>query len=255
MDIPKVSVVIFLTDFYHLVNLTINSILKQTHNIYEIIIITNTESKKDLVMLKPYYAKIYKMETCFEKNRAFLMNKAISIARGEYIHFLTSGDVYLSKFMMKYLDDIIIKNKTADLLSLAFLRRDDLEPPEAMCFSFEYFKRGKIPMHMQSMWFNTSTIKALNNFNEKYLVKSDFDMVCKIFLKKDKKVIFSNRVLCDFEIKKRTSKIFLLKAYENLKIIYNNFGLKKTIYWWMIHDHFRMIRLFTRSLKSYFWGP
>jgi hypothetical protein len=150
--------------------------------------------------------------------------------------------------------NILKDNQMLDLVSYSFLN-NDLDLPEVQSFSFDYFKKGKIPMHMQAMFFNVDSIKKQNYFNEKYSIKADFDMVCKIFLKKDKKVFFSNNVLCDFDIKQRSSKYFLIKKYETQKIIYNNFGLKKSIYFWMIHNHFKMIKLFIKSLKRFFWGP
>jgi len=110
-------------------------------------------------------------------------------------------------------------------------------------------------MNIQSCWFSCVKVKELGDFDLKYKIQPGFDMICKIFLKKDKKVIFSNRVLTDYQFKKKPSKLGLLKAFENLKIIYSNFGLIKTFVWWVIHDHFRMIKLFVISVKRAFWNP
>jgi hypothetical protein len=254
MNEKKIAIVIFLNEFYHLVNKTLDSILKQTENIYEIIVLTNTKSKKDLIWLKPYQDKISKIEYINEDNRAVLMNKALFLANSYYIHFLYPGDSYLSKYAFRDFLEILKNNQSPDIISYSFLSRD-IDFPEVQSFSFDYFKRGKIPMHMQSMFFKVDTIKKQNNFDEKYSIKAGFDMVCKIFLKKNKKVFFSKNVLCEFDTMPKSSKYFLLKKYEIQKIIYNNFGLKKSIYFWIIHDHFKMLKLFFKSLKNYFWGP
>lgn len=254
MDEKKIAIVILLNEFYHLVNKTLDSILKQSEKTYEIIVLTNAKSKKDLIWLKPYQNKISKIEYINEENRSILMNRAVSLANTKFIHFLNPGDSYLSKYAMRDFLNILKNNQTLDLISYSFLSRD-LDFSEVQSFSFDYFKKGKIPMHIQSMFFNIDTIKKQNNFDEKYNIKAAFDMVCKIFLKKDKKVYFSNNVLCDFDIMHRSSKYFLIKKYETQKIIYNNFGIKKSIYFWIIHDHFKMLKLFLKSLKNYFWGP
>jgi hypothetical protein len=254
MEEKKIAIVILLNEFYHLVNQTLDSILKQSEKIFEIIVLTNAKSKKDLIWLKPYQDKISKIDYINEDNRAILMNKALSLTNAEFIHFLNPGDIYLSKYTMRDFLNILKDNQMLDLVSYSFLN-NDLDLPEVQSFSFDYFKKGKIPMHMQSMFFNVDSIKKQNYFNEKYNIKADFDMVCRIFLKKDKSVFFSNNVLCDFDIKQRSPKYLLIKKYQTLKIIYNNFGIKKSIYFWMIHDHFKMFKLLMKSLKKYFWGP
>ncbi|NGX63702.1 MAG: hypothetical protein KR126chlam6_01115 [Candidatus Anoxychlamydiales bacterium] len=255
LDKPLVSIVVMLRDFFHLANLTLKSITDQTESSYEIIVISASRAKRDLVMIKPFMDKIKKLEFVQEEDLPILMNKAIELSQGKYIHYLFSGDTYVSKYVMNYLKDLIEEKKYPEFISCAFLRRDEYSNPEAINFSFDYFKRGKIPMNIQSCWFLIDTIKTLKYFDTKYKIKPGFDMICKIFLKKDKKVIFSNRVLTDYQFKKIPSKLVLLRTYENLKIIYNNFGLVKTISWWAIHDHFRMLKLFMLTLKRAFWNP
>ncbi|NGX44508.1 MAG: hypothetical protein K1060chlam3_00675 [Candidatus Anoxychlamydiales bacterium] len=255
IDKPIVSIVVLLNDFFHLASLTLKSIVDQSEKSYEIIVISTSNQKRSHVMLKPYMDKIKTLEYSKEASLPILMNKGLNLSQGKYIHFLFSGDVLVSKYVLSYLKDLIIDKKHPQLISCAFLRRDEFLSPEAISFSFDYFKRGKIPMNIQSCWFSIETVQKLNNFNPRYKVQPGFDMICRIFLKKDKRVIFSNRVLTDYQFKKRPSKLVLLKAFENLKIIYKNFGLFKTIYWWAIHDHFRMLKLFMLSLKRAFWRP
>lgn len=254
-DQPVVSIVVLLRDFFHLADLTLKSIVNQVEKSYEIIVIETATTKRSLVMLKPYMDKIKVVEHSKETDLPTLMNKGLKIAKGKYIHFLFSGDTCVSRYVMKYLKDLVEEKKYPNLMCCAFLRRDAISPPEAINFSFDYFKRGKIPMNIQSCWFSCETVRNEGGFNIKYKIQPGFDMICKIFLKKDKKVIFSNRVLTDYQYKKRPSKLVLFKAFENLKIIYNNFGLLKTFVWWAIHDHFRMIKLFMISVKRAFWNP
>ncbi|NGX33730.1 MAG: hypothetical protein K1060chlam1_00071 [Candidatus Anoxychlamydiales bacterium] len=255
IDKPIVSIVVLLRDFFHLANITMKSIVDQREKSYEIIVISISNQKRNLIMLKPYMDKIKTVEYSKETNLAVLMNKGLNLSQGKYIQFLFSGDILISKYILSYLKDLIIEKKYPHLISSAFLRRDEFLNPEAISFSFDYFKRGKIPMNIQSCWFSVESVQKLKKFNLRYKIQPGFDMICKIFLKKDKKVVFSNRVLTDYQFKKIPSKLILLKAFENLKIIYKNFGLFKTIYWWAIHDHFRMLKLFMLSLKRAFWNP
>jgi hypothetical protein len=252
---PLVSIVFLLHDFFHLANLTLKSIVEQTQTSYEIIVIETSEKKRDLIMLKPYLDKIKIIQHFEEDDLPRMMNKGGELAKGNYVHFIFSGDIYISKYVLAYLKELVEEKSFPNLICCAYLRRAELMPPEVINFSFDYFKKGKIPMNIQSCWFLADTIKKLEGFDVRYKIQAGFDMICKIFLRKNKRVIFSNRVLTDYQLKKRPSTTRLYMAWENIKIIYKNFGLVKTLFWWAIYDHFRMLKLFMLSIKKAFWNP
>ncbi len=251
---PFVSIVVLLKEFFHLANMTLKSIVDQTTSSYEIIVIETAQTKRDLVMLKPYLEKIRIVEHFEEQELSQLMNRGVELAKGKYIHFLFSGDVYISKYMIAYLKELIEENNFPNLVSCAILRRDEISFPEAISFSFDQFKKGKIPINIQSCWLLMDAIKKFNGFSSQYKYQVGFDMICKIFFE-NKKIIFSNRVLTDYQFKKRPSKIPLYAGWENIKIIYRNFGFVKTFFWWIEHDHFRIPKLFMLSIKKAFWNP
>jgi len=252
---PLVSIVFLLNDFFHLANLTLKSIVEQTQFSYEIIIIETAKTKRDLIMLKPYLEKIKIIEHFEDDELSQMMNKGVELAKGKYIHFLFSGERYISKYVLAYLKKLIEEKRYPDLTCSAFLRRDEISSPETINFSFDFFKKGKIPINIQSCWFLIDTVKKFNGFNNQYKIQIGFDMICKIFLKKDKNVFFSNRVLTDYQIKKRPTKIAIYIAWENIKIVYHNFGFVKTFFWWFIHGQFRIIKFFFISVKKAFWNP
>lgn len=252
---PLITVVVLLRDFFHLANLTLKSIVDQTSDLYEIIVLETAETKRDLMMLKPYQEKIKIVQHFEESDLAQLMNRGLELAKGKYIHFLFSGDVYISKYVIAYLKELIEEKNFPDLICSAFLRRDEMNFPEAVSFSFDYFKKGDLPMNIQTCWILIDTIKKLKGFSKQYTYQSGFDMVCKIFLQKDKKIIFSNRVLTDYQPKKNPSKISLYIVWEGIKIIYRNFGLVKTFFWRVVYDHLRFLKFFMVSVKKSFWNP
>lgn len=252
---PLVSIVVLLKEFFHLANMTLKSIIDQTDNSYEIIVIETAETKRDLMMLKPYSEKIREIVHFDEYDLSQLMNKGLDLAKGKYIHFLFSGDVYVSKYMIAYLNKLIVENNYPKLISCALLRRDEISCPEAINFSEESLKKGKIPMNIQSCWLSVEGVKKFNGFDPKYKIQVGFDMICKFFIENDKKIIFSNRVLTDYQLKKRPSKVVVYAGWENLKIIFRNLGLIKTLYLWIVHDYFRMLKLVSLTIKKAFWNP
>ncbi|MFA6118581.1 MAG: glycosyltransferase [Parachlamydiales bacterium] len=252
---PMFSVVVILNDFYHLANLTLTSIFNQIEKDFEIIVIETASSKKDLIMLRPYIDKIKVLKHSDEPSLAFLMNTALSFCNGKYVNFLFSGDTFISKFSLGYLRNFIKEKKYPDLICTSFLQRDDFSPPQAVNFTIDIFRKGNIYMNVQSCWFLLEVLNEFNEFDTKYKYQMVVDMISKIFMDKNRTIAFSNRVLVDHEIKKTPSSVLFIKAFENLKIVYKNFGLLKTIYWWIVHDHFRMFKLFFYSIKQAFWSP
>ena len=114
-------------------------------------------------------------------------------------------------------------------------------------------KKGNIYIHEQSCIFLIDAIKKAKYFDETYKYQAAIDLIEKIFMNKDNKIVFSTRVLTDYEIKKIPAKIAFAKAFENLKIVYKNFGFFKTIHWWIFHDRFRSLKILFHSLKKAFW--
>ena len=76
---------------------SINSVLNQTHGKLEIIIIYDDQNREDLQYIENCIKNDLRVKIIFnEKNKgvAYSRNKAISIARGEYIAFLDCDDYW-----------------------------------------------------------------------------------------------------------------------------------------------------------------
>ena len=76
---------------------SINSVLNQTHNKLEIIIIYDDQNRNDLEYIKNCIKNDLRVKIIFnEKNKgvAYSRNRAISMARGEYIAFLDCDDYW-----------------------------------------------------------------------------------------------------------------------------------------------------------------
>ena len=74
---------------------TIDSVVNQTHNDYEYIIIDGGSTDGSLDVIKLYSNRIDYWKSEPDRGIYNAMNKGIDVARGEYCIFLNSGDYFL----------------------------------------------------------------------------------------------------------------------------------------------------------------
>ena len=96
----KVSVII--PFFYNIgwLEEAIESVLDQTFSDYEIIVVNDGSPEDDFVFLEKYKDKIVYHKT-INKGPAHARNYGISVARGEYLAFLDSDDLWLKEKLKK----------------------------------------------------------------------------------------------------------------------------------------------------------
>lgn len=80
---------------------TIESVVSQTFNDYEFIIIDGGSKDGSIDVIKEYESRISKWISEPDKGIYNAMNKGIKIASGEYLHFLNAGDRLASKDVLE----------------------------------------------------------------------------------------------------------------------------------------------------------
>lgn len=101
---------------------TINSVISQTFTDYEYIVIDgdSTDGSKDLI--SKYSSKINFWVSESDNGIYHAMNKGIKQAKGEYLHFLNSGDYYYKE---NSLAEIFKKDINADIIRCDFFRKNN----------------------------------------------------------------------------------------------------------------------------------
>jgi glycosyltransferase involved in cell wall biosynthesis len=171
------SIIIPTYNVENIINSTLNSILNQTFNNYEILIIDNLSSDKTLEIASSYNDK--RIKIFFENDSGIYdaMNKGIKLSSGDWIYFLGCDDELFNKNVL-YDIQKIIKEFECDIIygnvfNLKLNKKYDGE------FSFSKILKKNI-CH-QSLFFKKSVFDKIGLFDLKYKIYSDWDHNIKWF--------------------------------------------------------------------------
>jgi glycosyltransferase involved in cell wall biosynthesis len=178
--LPKVSIIVVSLNTKNDFLETIKSINNQTYKHFEIIVIdgkSNDGTENEIIKMSNIFSKFI-----IEKDNGIYdaMNKGIVLAKGEWIIFLNSGDIFFEKLTLEkifnkkksYKDVIfgntVIKNKKYKYISIG-----------------KNFEQGTVvmPFCHQSSFIKSSLLKK-NLFNLDFTISSDFNLFYKCYMQK-----------------------------------------------------------------------
>ncbi len=169
---------------------TLDSVLKQTYQNYEHIIIDGLSKDETLQIVKEYEPKYEgKLRYISEKDTGLYdaMNKGIKMATGDIIGILNSDDIYANEFVLeKIVHTFQQTNCDGTYADLLFMDRKTMSIPRRIWKS----KKGKWeygwhPAH-PTLYLKKQVYDQIGLFHLKYKIVADYDFMLRIW--KNKKI-------------------------------------------------------------------
>ena len=188
--LPLVSIILNCYNSAKFLKKSINSVIKQSYQNWELIIFdncSNDNTKLEVLKFKKYKKiKYFKSRKLF--NLYYARNLAIEKAKGSLITFLDADDWWLKdklKFQVRYLDNNKLSNVVYSNLFLFFEKKNKIK-----LFSKKNLYNGDITQSLLDnfkMPILTTMIRKKvflkNKFDKQYNIIGDFDLFVRISLK------------------------------------------------------------------------
>lgn len=230
---PLVSVIIPTFNHAAFIGDAIKSVIAQTYNNWEIIITNNYSTDDTIKVLKKFKNRRIKLLNMRNKGIiAASRNEAIKHARGEYLAFLDSDDIWKpNKLKMQ----IEMFNKNPELLAVSTNiesfpdgRRNAYRMKRDIKASFCRFVRREFSICTSSVLMKKLVVKEVGVFDEDpgLIAVEDHDYWLRILRHRDESVLILKNSLVKYRVHRDArSKIelhedFGMKEYEKLLLIY-----------------------------------
>lgn len=208
---------------------TIQSVVNQTYDNVEYIIIDGASTDASLDIIKKYEDKIDYWQSEPDKGIYDAMNKGIAMAKGKIIGIVNSDDYYEPN-TLEVVKNAFISNKPYQIL-YGMIRNID-EEGEIDSIRFSSHKRMEKEMIPHPTCFVTSKLyQDKGTYSLQYKSSSDYDFLLKMYRDTDVEFIPIYSILSNFTLGGESSK--LASHIETFKI-WRKYGCISTRRYWMI---------------------
>jgi len=246
------SLILLVRGNRYLLPLTLDSLNRQSDASFEVILLDGEGSGRLSQISLNYPALSICVKETPGKSLGEMMNLGLYAARGKYVQFLEPGERYISQHGLSYLSQLLQETGQPQLIYSSFLKRGPGEAPQAVSFSLnrDLLKKGAV---IRSSWFLKKALQELGGFDGRFSHRPSFDLLCRYFLKKGMRAVYSRRVLIDAEPHSRIAREVLGYTSETCRILFRHFGLWHALRWIFVQDHLQMLRWALSFVKQAFW--
>jgi len=202
---------------------TINSMIQQSENNYEFIIIDGGSTDDTMCILKRYekYINYYVSEP--DKGIYDAMNKGIRASNGKWINFMNAGDIFASNHILSSIAFDELNKYT--LIYGNQINNNKINIPEKESI----LKIGGTFACHQSMFFNKELLKNELIYDLKYKIFGDYELVNRMYIKYPNSFKYIDLNISIFEGGGVSSKISKQKRIERYTLVSKHYGIRGVI--------------------------
>jgi len=169
----RISVVTVAFNSSDFLEQTIQSVLNQTYNNIEYIIIDGASTDGSVEIINRYDDAIDYWVSESDKGIAHAMNKGIKASSGDYILFLHADDYFLNEQVVQ--TAVSYMNSKPDIAAFNIVfQKQDIEF-ECKSRGFNYWLNFKTGLYHQGVFCSRAVFKKLGGFDESYKIAMDYE--------------------------------------------------------------------------------
>jgi glycosyltransferase involved in cell wall biosynthesis len=169
---PLITIVTIVYNDEEFIEQTIKSILSQTYDNVEYIVIDGGSTDKTLDIIKRYDSQIDYWISAKDKGIYDAMNRGIQLAQGVMIGLINSGD-YCADNALEYFAKAYDEHSDCYYTDIHIVF-DSMQITTKKMSSFNYWKG--MPICHQSLFISMKTYKEIGLYNLNYKLLADYDL-------------------------------------------------------------------------------
>lgn len=224
---PKVSVITVCYNAEEFIENAINSVLNQTYENIEYIIIDGASTDNTVSIINKYKSQIAFFLSEPDNGMYEAMNKGIKTATGDILYFLNSDDVFYDEYIVKNVVKMFQRNNDVELIYGPIIIRDPttnesfIKPHDYITKSFFIYNA----ICQQGIFYKANVFNKCGQFDTTYKIVGDYEWVLRAFYK--------------YNIKRQ--------YYESIIAIFRNGGMSNSDEFSSLHNIERQ-----KVMKDYF---
>ena len=225
---PKLSIITIVYNNVRDIERTMLSVLNQTYNNIEYIIIDGASTDGTLDVIKKYESRITKLISEKDEGIYYAMNKGLATATGDYVLFMNSGDEIYTKGTVANVfataDDADIYYGETEMINDAVQSLGQRRHKVPTQLTWRSFKYGMSVSH-QAIYVKRS---LAGRYDEIYQLSSDIDWIINV-LKKAKKIVNVNFYIAKYLVGGISKKRHKQSLKERFVVMKKHYGLLPTV--------------------------
>ena len=191
---PLITVVTVVFNGEATLEQTIQSVVNQTYDNVEYIIVDGGSKDRTLDIIKKYEDRIDYWQSEPDKGIYDAMNKAIELASGDWINFMNAGDEFYSDSVIT----TVFKDRIYNCSVIFGMTNQVFDFGKRIIFPKQMTKNSKHLEFCHQSCFTNRIVLIEYKYNTKYRICADYDLYHRLLIE-GKKFIFVNQIISTYD--------------------------------------------------------
>ncbi len=256
-EYPLVSIVVPTYNSAEALPLTMESVFAQEYPRWEAIIVDANSDDSTTAIVENYHDERVRFFSVSSYHTYEMLNKGISLAQGEYLHFLYPGSYYLTPLALQVAMGFALNQLSPELILSASLVRERGEDSTLLFRPLDrhFLYDGLQPTRIESCWIAREAFRVMGKFRTDLFVRGSLDFFCRFMQYETLRFASYYRVFIDCEPNEVDRSTVYVHFTETVRIIYHYFGLWAAAKWiFTQQDLWRFFRLWLKNMWITLFG-